>query len=186
MELAPILKLTLLNGGIFLILFYILQFINLTFVQNEMRKKLFDRSKFSKKEWILTFLAKIFGITVMILMFLSPITDQTIEFLIGVGIYILGMVGLRISILNFISTPLDHPVTKGLYKYSRNPQETMLTIIFLGITIIVGSGVILILLIISKIFNHYAILAQEKACILNYGKEYQDYIQAVPRYFLFF
>ncbi len=186
MELVPELKLTLMNGGIFLIALYILQFINLTFVSTEMRKKLIDRSTFSRKQWNLTFVSKLLGVCVMILMFLTPITSQSVEFLFGVGIYCIGIIGLRISVLNFISTPIDQPVTTGLYKFSRNPQETMLILIFLGITLIIGSGIVLILLIISKLFSHYQILAQENACLELYGEAYQDYMQRVPRYLLIF
>ncbi len=186
MEFVPELKLTLLSGGIFLIIFYFLQFVNLTFVSNEMRKKLVDRSTFSRKQWILSFMSKLLGVCVMILMFLTPISNQSIEFLLGVGIYCMGMIGLRISVLNFTSTPLDQPVTKGLYSYSRNPQETMLIVIFLGITLIIGSGLVLTILIISKLLSHYQLLAQEDACLELYGEEYRKYMQRVPRYFLIF
>jgi len=96
------------------------------------------------------------------------------------------MVGLRIAVSNFITTPLDQPVTKGLYSFSRNPQETMLSIIMLGIGFIVGSWIVLILVVISRIFNHFNILAQEEACIKQYGESYQEYLRTIPRYFLVF
>ncbi len=186
MKFFPELKLALGDGWIFLILFFILQFINLKFNSKQMREKLFDRSNFNRKQWILTFIGKIFGIPAMILIFFTPIAFQNIEFLLGIGIYFIGMVGLRISVLNFTSTPLDQPVTKGLYKYSRNPQETMLIVIFIGMALIVGSGVVLLLIIVSKTFSHYNLIAQEEACIKQYGESYQDYLKQVPRYFLFF
>jgi protein-S-isoprenylcysteine O-methyltransferase Ste14 len=186
MELAPELKIALFNGWIFLILFYILQFINVTCVSKQMQEKLFDRSNFRRQQWILTFIGKFFGICSMILIFLTPITNENIEFLLGIGVYIMGMIGLRVSVLNFITTPLNLPVTKGLYKYSRNPQETMLIVIFIGMALIIGSGIVLVLITVSKTFSHYNLIAQEEACIKQYGESYLDYMKQVPRYFLFF
>ena len=186
MDLWPNLNLTLYNGWIFLILFYILQFYNVTFVSTQVRERLFDRSNFDRKQWIFTLIGKFIGVGAMILMILTPIAYGNLEFLLGFIIYIIGMIGLRYAVVNFITTPLNQPVTKGIYKYSRNPQELMLTVILLGIGLIVGSWIIIILLILSKIFNHFQILAQEEACIKQYGDNYQEYMKMVPRYFLFF
>lgn len=186
MEFLPELKLTLMNGWIFLISFYLLQLYNLTFVSKQMRDKLLDRSNFDRKQWFLTLIGKCFAIPAMLLMILIPITSEYIEFLLGIILFLFGMVGLRIAVSNFITTPLDQPVTKGLYSFSRNPQETMLSIIMLGIGFIVGSWIVLILVVISRIFNHFHILAQEEACIKQYGESYQEYLRTIPRYFNIF
>ncbi|WP_455143158.1 methyltransferase family protein [Candidatus Hodarchaeum mangrovi] len=186
MDLWPDLSLTLFNGWIFLIFFYILQFYNVIFVSIEIREKLFFRSNFDRKQWLFTIIGKFIGVCAMLLMTLTPIAYGTLEFLVGLIIYLIGMIGLRYSVINFITTPLNQPVTKGMYSYSRNPQEMMLTVILFGIGIIVSSWIILILLILSKIFNHFQILAQEEACIKRYGDSYREYLKRVPRYFLFF
>lgn len=83
-------------------------------------------------------------------------------------------------------TPLDEPVTRGLYKYSRNPQETMLSITFFGACFTVDSWFLTLFFGFSRIFNHFHILAQEKACLMEYGEDYQENMKNVPRYFLFF
>ena len=186
MEFLPELKLTLFNGWIFLFTFYLLQLYNLTFVSKQMRDRLLDRSNFDRKQWFLTLIGKFFAIPTMILMILTPITSELIELFLGIVMFLFGMVGLRMAVLNFINTPLDQPVTKGLYSVSRNPQETMLSVILFGIGFTVGSWMILILLVISRVFNHFQILAQEEACITQYGDSYQEYMNKVPRYFLVF
>ncbi len=186
MEFLPELRLTLFNGWIFLLPFYLLQIFNLTFVSKQMRNRLLDRSNFDRKQWFFTFIGKFFVIPSMILMILTPITSDFIEFLLGLVMFLFGMVGLRIAILNYINTPLDQPVTKGLYSVSRNPQETMLSVIMLGIGFIVGSWIVIILVGLSRVFNHFHILAQEEACIKQYGDSYQEYMRKVPRYFLVF
>ena len=186
MEFFPELKLVLFNGWIFLFSFYLLQIYNLTFVSKQIRDRLLDRSNFDRKQWFFTLIGKFFSIPAMLLMILTPITSEFIEFLPGIVMFIFGMVGLRIAVLNFITTPLDQPVTKGLYSVSRNPQETMLSVIMLGIGFIVGSWIVLILVVLSRVFNHVHILAQEEACIKQYGESYQEYLKTVPRYFLIF
>lgn len=186
MNFWPDLSLTLFSGWIFLIFFYTLQFYNVTFVSIEIRERLFDRSNFNRKQWLFTLIGKFIGVCAMILMILTPIAYGTLEFLVGLIIYLIGMIGLRYAVINFVTTPLNQPVTKGMYRYSRNPQEMMLTVILLGIGIIVNSWIIIILLIFSKIFNHFQILAQEEACIKQYGDSYREYLKRVPRYFLFF
>ncbi len=186
MELLPELKLTLFNGWILLFSFYLLQLYNLTFVSKPMRDRLLDRSNFDRKQWIFTLIGKFFSVPAMILMILTPITTEFIEFLLGMVMFIFGMVGLRMAVLNFITTPLDQPVTKGLYSVSRNPQETMLSVIMFGIGFNVSSWIILILVLFSRIFNHFHILAQEEACIKQYGESYLEYMRKVSRYFLIF
>ena len=79
MELFPELKLALFNGWIFLILFYVLQFVNLKFVSKQMSEKLFDRSNFNRKQWIFTFISKIFGVAAMILIFFLSLMRSNAE-----------------------------------------------------------------------------------------------------------
>lgn len=182
MELVPEMELTFNGGWLFLITFYLLQFYNVTFIDKKIRERLFDRSNFSTKQWLLTLLGKIFAIIAMIMMALTSIDQDLVTLIIGLLLYFLGMIGLRIATLNFINTPFDKPVTEGLYKYSRNPQESMVTIILAGIGVMVGSWTILGLLLLSRVFNHCQILAQEEACLKEYGENYSRYSEEVPRY----
>jgi len=39
---------------------------------------------------------------------------------------------------------------------------------------------------ISRLFQHFGILAEEEACLGQYGDSYSSYVKRVPRYFLFF
>ena len=38
----------------------------------------------------------------------------------------------------------------------------------------------------SSAVGHYRLLAEEHACLIQYGSSYQEYMDRVPRYFLFF
>ena len=94
------------------------------------------------------------------------------------------MAGFVIALLNFKKTPFDQPVTRGLYRISRHPQQLMFFISFFGICIAIGSWLALLILIISKFFGHFRTLEEEKACLEQYGDSYRAYIKSVPRYFL--
>lgn len=158
----------------------------LLIMPKEVRSRLLDRSTFTKAQWILTGVSKLIVLIVQILIILTPLAIGSIEFFIGIILFILGMIGEVIAVINFKMTPLDEPVTQGLYRISRNPQETMLSIALFGACFAVGSWFLIILFGFSRIFNHFHILAQEQACLKEYGKIYQDYMKKVPRYFLFF
>jgi protein-S-isoprenylcysteine O-methyltransferase Ste14 len=62
----------------------------------------------------------------------------------------------------------------------------MLTLSVLGACLAIGSISVILVLLISRIFNHFQILAQEQACLQEYGQAYQEYMDKIPRYFLFF
>ncbi len=178
-------KLTLNNGWIFLICLYIIQFFLIFSSSKEVRSRLLDRSEFTKKQWIFTGISKIIVLIVQIIITLTPLVNDILEFTIGLTIFILGMCGVITAVNTFKNTPLDVPVTQGLYRISRNPQETSLSIAFIGICLSVGSLFLIVLFLFSRIFNHFHILAQEEACLKNYRELYQYYMNEIPRYFLF-
>jgi protein-S-isoprenylcysteine O-methyltransferase Ste14 len=88
--------------------------------------------------------------------------------------------------LNFKDTPLDQPVAKGIYKLSRHPQIVSLLFLFLGICVAIGSWLAVFALLLSKLLQHFGILAEEEICLRQYGEPYRIYLKQIPRYFLFF
>ncbi len=54
----------------------------------------------------------------------------------------------------------------------------------LEICIAIGSWFALFVLIIPKFFGHFRTLAEEEACLEQYGDLYRAYMKRVPRYFL--
>jgi protein-S-isoprenylcysteine O-methyltransferase Ste14 len=109
----------------------------------------------------------------------------TLGFGIGVAIFILGLLGLAASVITFRRAPLDRPVTVGPYRFSRHPQQVSLFTIFTGISIAIGSWIVLLVLLISRILNSAADRAEEQACLDFYGESYREYMEQVPRYLLF-
>jgi protein-S-isoprenylcysteine O-methyltransferase Ste14 len=98
----------------------------------------------------------------------------------------LGLIGLVKALFDFRNTPLDQPVTRGIYRVSRHPQIFMTSVVLLGTCIAIGSWIALFMLIAARVFSHLGILAEEEACLKQYGDAYRAYMNRVPRYFVFF
>jgi len=148
--------------------------------------RLFDRSGWDKRQVVFTVMGKLFSLGCLVLIIFAPLQIGSSAFIFGMILYALGLVGLIIAIFDFKNTPLGEPVTRGLYRVSRHPQILMLFVLFLGICIAIGSWLVLVMLIISKLFQHFGILAEEEACLEQYGDSYRTYMKRVPRYFQFF
>ncbi len=73
-------------------------------------------------------------------------------------------------------------VGHSVIQLSRHPQIVALLLIFLGICLAIGSGVALLVSILSKLFQHFSILAEEEVCLGQYGEPYRAYMSRVPRY----
>ncbi len=185
MELVPTLKIGWLNGWILLCLLCLIEGFLLIVFPKDVVTRLFDRSGWDKKQRTFTVIGKLFSLACLILIILTPLKIGSSALVVGTILYILGLVGLIIAILNFRNTPLGQPVTGGLYRLSRHPQILMLFILFMGICVAIGSWLALLVLMISKLVQHLGILAEEEVCLERYGDSYRTYMKRVPRYFLF-
>ncbi len=176
----------LLNGWLPLAAYLVVFGFLILIFPKEVVKRLYDRSLWSKKQKIITSIGKLFSLSNLILIILSPLRPGSAVFIAGITVFVLGVTGMCIALVNYRTTPLDVPVTKGIYRVSRNPQIFFIWTIFLGICLMIGSGISLIILTVSILFLHTSTLAEEKACLEQYGDSYRDFMKKVPRYFLFF
>ncbi|MFX0065097.1 MAG: methyltransferase family protein [Candidatus Hermodarchaeota archaeon] len=186
MDFFPELQLTLFNGWFLFIWYVIIIGIITIIVPKEVRTRLFDRANFTKSQKIITVIEKSLALVFLILIFLTPLAYGSLDFIVGLIIFILGMIGIIIATYDFAKTPLDEPVTRRLYKISRHPQETMIAVILLGVSIAIGSLFAVLFHIFLRILTHFRLVAEEQACLQQYGESYQEYLDRVPRYFLFF
>jgi protein-S-isoprenylcysteine O-methyltransferase Ste14 len=186
MELFPKLEIGWLNGWILLAFEFLIQGSLLLVFPPDVRSRLFDRSGWSVKQRAFLIAGKLFSLTCLVLIFLTPLKTGSGVFIIGVILYAIGLLGLVTAMLNFRDTPPDQPVTRGIYTTSRHPQIVALFFIFLGICVTIGSWVALLMLFLSKVFQHFSILAEEEVCLQRYGEPYRTYIGQIPRYLLFF
>jgi protein-S-isoprenylcysteine O-methyltransferase Ste14 len=186
MELVPTLEIGWLNGWILLAFEFLIQGSLLLLFPKDVVSRLFSRSGWSVKQRVYLILGKVFSLACLVFIILTPLITNSSAFVVGLILYAIGLMGLAAAMLNFKDTPLSQPVTKGVYKISRHPQIVSLFIIFLGICVAIGSWPALFTLIMSKLFQHFGILAEEEVCLRRYGESYRAYLEQVPRYFLFF
>lgn len=185
MRLFPSLGLNWLNGWIFFVFYLVIFGITLSICSRDVRERLYDRSLWDKKTKMITALGKLFSLANIILILFARLLIGSLEFYIGTILYLLGLSLLVISIINYRNAPLDEPVTRGLYKFSRNPQIISIFIMFFGMCLVIGSWINLGLLLISIICSHFSILGEENSLIEQYGESYVKYTQQVTRYFFF-
>ena len=186
MELTPRLEVGWLNGWILLAVEFLIQGFLLLVFPKDVVSRLFDRSGWSEKQRVFTIMGKVFSLACLVLIILTPLKINSSAFIVGLIVYTIGLAGLVVAMLNFKGTPPDQPVTKGVYKISRHPQIVALSVIFLGICVAIGSWLALFVLVMSRLLQHFGILAEEEVCLRQYGESYRAYMEQVPRYLLFF
>ena len=186
MELFPNLGIGLFNGWILIVLFFGAYGTMLIFFPKNAIARLYDQSGQRKYQLIRRLFGVILVLFLFILVILTPLKIGDGVFLTGISIYSLGLVGFIIALINFKNTPVDQPVTNGLYRISRHPQQLTVSVSFLGISIAIGSWSAFAFMILGVIVAHIKILAEEKACLEQYGELYKNYMEHIPRYFLFF
>jgi protein-S-isoprenylcysteine O-methyltransferase Ste14 len=148
--------------------------------------RLYDRSDQRKYQILRRLFGLVLVILWLILVILTPLKIGDVVFMMGISMFSLGLIGFLIALVNFKNTPVDQPVTSGLYRISRHPQQLAVSVSFLGISIAIGSWLAFAFIVLGVIGAHYKILAEEEACLEQYGESYKDYMERIPRYFLFF
>lgn len=185
MQLIPDLDIGWLNGWVLLALEFLIQGFLLLSFPKDVVSRLFDRSGWTNKQRGFTIIGKIFSIGCLVLIIFTPLKINSSVFIVGLILYAIGLTGLVVAMLNFRDTRLDLPVTKGVYKLSRHPQIVALFILFLGICLAIASWLALLALVLSRLWQHFGILAEEEICQRRYGESYLTYMKRIPRYFLF-
>lgn len=185
MEFIPDLRMGLFNGWIFFAFYLVVFILVMSTCSKEVRSRLYDRKGWTKPQITFTVIGKIFSLLNIGMILLSPIILE-IPFIIGVILYGLGLTGLVTSVIHYRDSPLYEPITKGVYKVSRNPQMISLFVLFAGMILVIGSWINVLFLGISISCSHFSILGEEKRLAEQYGESYLDYKRQVPRYFVFF
>lgn len=187
MSIIPELQIGLLNAWIPALPLWTIGWLFLIFTNRNTAKRLVDRDWYNKKEKTIGTVFMSSYYLMVFTTFLIPFKNSnSILFFVGIIIYLVGIIPLISAYYTYAKTPVDKPISKGIYKYSRNPMYFFATICFFGIFISTTSLLFLIFFLICTTFQHFLILAEERYCINEYKQEYKDYMKKVPRYFLFF
>lgn len=186
MELFPDLRIGWFNGWLAVVLLGLIEGILFLAFPKKVVARLFDRSGWGQQQRAFTVAGKLCALVCLILIALSPLKVGSLVFMIGAILVTLGLMGLIKALFDFKNTPLDEPVTRGLYSLSRHPQIVMASVVLLGACIAIGSWPALVLLVVARLLEHMGILAEEEVCLKQYGESYRLYLEQVPRYFVLF
>lgn len=111
-----------------------------------------------------------------------PLKLRTIWFYIGLLVYLIGLILIASTMINFATTPMDKPVTKGLYRYSRNPMFIGFFLVYIGIAIAGISWLYILLTILFVLMVNYLSPIEEAVTLEHYGKSYKEYIERTPKW----
>ena len=187
MDIIPEFKIGLYNAWILTAPLILSGWIYLKCVSYEKAKRLVDRDWCTPRELkIATFLLILIYSTVFYSIGVPLLEITNIWFIVGIIVYLFGLIFMIVSYFNYQATPLNKPIVKGVYKISRNPMYFFATVGYFGASIASRSLTMFILVIVFSIVQHIHIKNEERYCINEYGKKYTDYMKKVPRYFFFF
>ena len=111
-----------------------------------------------------------------------PLQLGTVWFYIGLSVYIIGSIIMAIATFNFINTPKNQMIKKGVYRVSRHPMYLAFFFICLGSGIATVSWLFMLLSVIMAICFYQEALIEERHCLDKYGSVYKEYMNNVPRW----
>jgi protein-S-isoprenylcysteine O-methyltransferase Ste14 len=111
-----------------------------------------------------------------------PLMLGTLWFYTGLAIWVLSEAICLTSFVSFGTTPLNELVTKGTYRFSRNPVCIAGFLTNASIGIVSASWVFLLYAVVDIILMHISIGAEERFLLNEYGATYQEYMDRTPRW----
>lgn len=112
--------------------------------------------------------------------------NSSVWFIIsGAILYLAGMIIFIPTIKVMADTSQGEIFRRGPYKFSRNPMYLSAGIIFTGIAFLSEKPSVFFYLVVMFTFQHFMILAEERACREKFGKSFDEYLESIPRYLIF-
>lgn len=184
MSLIPIFRIGLWNAWIFMSIF-IIQMVIIMFADKRIRGKshLPREVKRNRLERYAGILGNIVWLMAMGYSVFLPLQLGTIWFYTGLPVFIIGLIVMAAATINFIATPVESLITKGVYQFSRHPMYLATFIICLGTGIAAASWLFILLSIIMALCFYQEALIEERYCLDKYGSAYREYMKNVPRWF---
>jgi protein-S-isoprenylcysteine O-methyltransferase Ste14 len=111
-----------------------------------------------------------------------PLKPCTIWFYTGLLLYVTGILIEITALRTFAVTPVDKPVTTGIYRVSRNPMYIGEFLKGVGTGLTCVSWMYTVLAITETVLWHRIVLHEERDCLEKYGEAYQKYMNKIPRW----
>ena len=136
----------------------------------------------SKTEKRLFIFSKLVMLSTFVYSVFLPLELGTLWFYVGLPIYLLGLVMYAVVTINIVSSPVDQPITGGLYRYSRHPMYVASFPVLVGAAVSSASWLFLLLSILFTVSHFINGIAEERRCLEAYGGSYREYMNRTPRW----
>jgi protein-S-isoprenylcysteine O-methyltransferase Ste14 len=187
MQTLPDFKIGVFNGWLPLILYLVGFSLALVSFSTQARAKLFQDPKYEMPASVkfVRFIGQATMFAYIGMMVFTPLAPSDPILLTGVLVYAVGYGSVMLALYYFKHAPANQAVVAGPYRFSRNPQWVGLVLVLAGAAIMSGIWLYLVIILVVAVIYHLQILAEEKACLEQYGDGFRTYIVEVPRYFWF-
>jgi len=181
MSLIPAFEIGLWNAWI-LTFYHFVPLVLLTLIYKGTFKRTSSAVPLNKTERKIHILMETISALALIYSIFIPLRLGTTWFYIGLPICSLGLIMHTIASVNFATTPLRQPITKGLYRYSRHPMYLIFFLTFIGVSIASASWLFLLFSILVIVLMPPLVIPEEQDCIKKYGDAYREYMNKTPRW----
>ena len=184
MSLVPAFEIGIWNAWIFMIWPWI-DMLSLRLVGKEVCQRasgLPSEMKTNRAYKIVSYVSMVIDLMAIAYSIFLPFQLGTIWFYTGLAIFLIGLAVLTVASVNFATTPMNVPVTRGVYRYSRHPLYLASLLIYLSISIASASWVFLLILIVQLVSISIAAVGEERYCLDKYGDAYREYMSKTPRW----
>lgn len=181
MSLVPTFAIGIWNAWILSLVFLFVQFASIALL-NLIYKGTFRRTAASPSTGKIDRLVNLVMIIAFIYSVFLPLRLGEAWFYAGISVFLSGLVLLVIASINFATTPLDVPITKGLYRYSRHPMYLAMFLVILGVSVTTASWLFFLFFLIFITLVNIEVASEERFCLEKYGDAYRDYMDKTPRW----
>jgi protein-S-isoprenylcysteine O-methyltransferase Ste14 len=181
MSLIPEFELGLWNAWILIIPMLIISFSDMRATAARESGKAGD-FQLTRKENRLTYAVFLPMIISWIYAVFLPLQLGTVWLYSGLVICLFGMIFTSVAILNFATSPKEKVITKGLYRFTRNPTYIGIILMQIGLGIACSSWLYLLLTVALMILLNANLSAEERYCLYRFGDDYRKYKNTTPRW----
>jgi len=183
MSLIPALEVGVWNAWIFMI-WLLIQTITVRLVSKEVYQRGGHPSdmKPSRKYKIISYISMPLWVLATAYSIFLPLKLGTICFVVGLILFLLGMAVNTVATVNFIKAPMNQPVTRGAYRYSRHPIYVALVMIYLSVSVASASWVFLLFAALFVVAVSLTAIEEERYCLEKYDDAYREYMDKTPRW----
>jgi protein-S-isoprenylcysteine O-methyltransferase Ste14 len=186
MSMTPALEIGIWNAWTLIVAFYLAMFIPNIVLGREAMKRTKRMNSFpplSKFEKILALMTHVVLMPfVLIYAVFLPLKTGTAWLFAGLLIYAVSTVISVATLFNVAATPVDKPVTRGAYWFSRNPMYLSGFLLFVGVGLASVSWIVMLCGALWAILWQIVIPAEERFLLEKYGDSYRKYMSRTPRW----